>query len=368
MNPLFSIVIPTRCRPETLFFALKSALDQDFSDFEVIVSDNFSNDETTKVINSFKDKRLRYVNTGKRLSMCDNWEFALQHVEGRYAIFIGDDDAIIPGALEKLSKAISETGYADCYMWPTITYWWPIDENPPWVTNIPLELIKNRLKTGIKKSLRVEDNIKGLAFKSIRHGFWRYSQLPMSYHNAISVDIYRQISASAGRVFHSNAPDFITFFEFPVFAKTLVRLPEPASIFGVSGKSNGGSGVAKNGSSVVRTFIEEYGDYKFHHLLPDCMDINHKMYMDPFLVPLELFKDFYKNVPVNYSAMIAFMRRQGFIKRNFVYKNLHDFFSKRRSLINSKFSNTKRLVEFENIYDFVKFLRSELDRWIEIKN
>src|ERR1039458_10222772 len=95
-KPLISVVIPTRERAQTLLFTLQTVLNQASRNFEVIVSDNFSQDPTRTVVQSFADARLRYFNTGRRLSMCDNWDFAFEHVCGEYTIFIGDDDAILP--------------------------------------------------------------------------------------------------------------------------------------------------------------------------------------------------------------------------------------------------------------------------------
>ena len=95
-KPFISVIIPTRERADTLLFAIKTAFDQNSDDYEVIVSDNFSQDNTKEVVESFSDPRLVYVNSGRRLSMCDNYEFGLEHARGEYIIFIGDDDAIMP--------------------------------------------------------------------------------------------------------------------------------------------------------------------------------------------------------------------------------------------------------------------------------
>ncbi len=59
--PRISIVIPTRDRPGTLGFALRTCLDQDFEDFEVVVSDNCSPPATREVVESFADRRIKYV-------------------------------------------------------------------------------------------------------------------------------------------------------------------------------------------------------------------------------------------------------------------------------------------------------------------
>ena len=72
-----SIIIPTRERCDTLKYTLKTCLIQDDGNLDIIVSDNFSQDATKGVVQSFSDKRIQYINPGKRLSMSHHWEFAL---------------------------------------------------------------------------------------------------------------------------------------------------------------------------------------------------------------------------------------------------------------------------------------------------
>jgi glycosyltransferase involved in cell wall biosynthesis len=68
--PLFSIVIPTRNREHLLRYALQSALDQTFEDYEIVVSDNFSDASTYRIVQELADGRVRYVRTDKTLSPC----------------------------------------------------------------------------------------------------------------------------------------------------------------------------------------------------------------------------------------------------------------------------------------------------------
>lgn len=72
-----TVIIPTRERGEVLAHALKTVLAQDYGDLHVLVSDNASTDGTRDIVHGSDDPRIRYVNTGKRLSMSRNWEFAL---------------------------------------------------------------------------------------------------------------------------------------------------------------------------------------------------------------------------------------------------------------------------------------------------
>ncbi|HEX8639024.1 MAG TPA: glycosyltransferase family 2 protein, partial [Pyrinomonadaceae bacterium] len=66
-KPFFSVVIPTRNRAQLLKHAIQSVLDQTFTDFEVIVSNNFSVDNTKEVVNSYADERVRYFEAPRSL-------------------------------------------------------------------------------------------------------------------------------------------------------------------------------------------------------------------------------------------------------------------------------------------------------------
>jgi len=127
VNNYFTIIIPTRERKDTLEYTIKTALAQDYNNFCVIVSDNFSNDGTRELVESIENSRLIYFNTGSRVSMSHNWEFALSKVKHGWVTILGDDDAILPGALNRVNEIINETGLLairsnGCsFRWPNLT-------------------------------------------------------------------------------------------------------------------------------------------------------------------------------------------------------------------------------------------------------
>ena len=61
MNPLFSVIIPTYNRANLLRIAIKSVLDQKFENWELVIVDDGSTDNTKFIIQSFKDSRIKYV-------------------------------------------------------------------------------------------------------------------------------------------------------------------------------------------------------------------------------------------------------------------------------------------------------------------
>jgi len=89
-KPLFSIIIPTRERHQSLPYAIQTVLNQSYDNFELIIMDNFSGEETYQAVSQFQDKRIKYYRSPERLSMSDNWELALSKVQGDYINIIGD--------------------------------------------------------------------------------------------------------------------------------------------------------------------------------------------------------------------------------------------------------------------------------------
>jgi len=94
-RPFFSIVIPTHNRADLLYFAVKSFLQQDFGDFEIIISDNNSTDNTKDIIKKFNDKRIKYSKNVTNIGFIENIKKAILKTKGRYVITHGSDDVIL---------------------------------------------------------------------------------------------------------------------------------------------------------------------------------------------------------------------------------------------------------------------------------
>ena len=108
-TPFISVVIPTRNRGHLVVNAIRSVLWQDFDDFELIVSDNCSADDTAQAIRDTGGERARYVRPDRVLSMPDHWEFALDHARGQFITYLCDDDVWIPGALSRIVEILSRS-------------------------------------------------------------------------------------------------------------------------------------------------------------------------------------------------------------------------------------------------------------------
>lgn len=107
--PLFSFVIPTRNRARYLQFALQSCLEQEFDDYEIIISDNNSSDSTKEVVRRFDNGKVRYFNTEKDVGLTDNFENGITKAKGEYVLMLADDEAYVRSALRQLEYWIGKT-------------------------------------------------------------------------------------------------------------------------------------------------------------------------------------------------------------------------------------------------------------------
>ena len=114
-RPFFSVVIPTT-RPHYLKYSLASVLAQTFGNFEVVIA--FNRDESVPALVDLPDDpRIKVVEAPEFLIMYDNWENGFRHARGQWRMLLGDDDCLIPQALELIARALKETPDAEVMLW-----------------------------------------------------------------------------------------------------------------------------------------------------------------------------------------------------------------------------------------------------------
>jgi glycosyltransferase involved in cell wall biosynthesis len=92
-SPVFSVIIPTFNRAERLWIALKSLEKQSFKDFEVIVCDDGSNDNTKEIADSFRKKlNLTYLNEENSGGPARPRNNGLKIAKGGWICFLDSDD------------------------------------------------------------------------------------------------------------------------------------------------------------------------------------------------------------------------------------------------------------------------------------
>lgn len=109
--PLVSVMISTHNRAGYLREAVASVLAQTFPDFELILCDDASSDETPEVCRELErlDSRVRTLRHEQNVGMVENWNSGLEASGGRYFCKLDDDNRYLETFLEKTVQALQET-------------------------------------------------------------------------------------------------------------------------------------------------------------------------------------------------------------------------------------------------------------------
>ena len=103
----FSALLPTRNRLEYLKFAVDTVRRQDYDDWEIVISDNASDENIGQWVDTLQDGRVKYSRSDQFVPVTDNWNRSLVHSSGDWVIMLGDDDGL-PGLGDRRRKGILE--------------------------------------------------------------------------------------------------------------------------------------------------------------------------------------------------------------------------------------------------------------------
>lgn len=104
-NAFFSIIIPTYNRANFIADTLQSVLEQEFRDFEVLIVDDGSKDNTAEVIRGFNDRRIHYL-PKENAERGAARNYGLARAKGEYVLFLDSDDLLHVNHLAIVHQAI----------------------------------------------------------------------------------------------------------------------------------------------------------------------------------------------------------------------------------------------------------------------
>lgn len=118
----FSVLLPTRNRLFYLKYAVASVLKQDYENWEIIISDNDSQENISGYVKSLNDSRIKYHRTDCFVSVTENWNNAMNQCKGDYVIMLGDDDILLSGYFSTMIKLLAKFNnpnmiYANAYIY-----------------------------------------------------------------------------------------------------------------------------------------------------------------------------------------------------------------------------------------------------------
>lgn len=214
-QPFFSVIIPTKDRPELLRDAISSVLLQNFDDYELIVSDNFNDERTANVVNEFKNnKHLNYIRTDKEMNMPDHWEFATKKAKGIYILILTDRSFLRQGSLRDIYNSISESekDVSVCF-WNHGHY----DEKS--------KILFGEKEQAGTKFLKSKDLIKDFS-QTLSACF-----LPKPCYGCYRRDFAQKIRQNIGRLYLPISPDYTSAFLFLAYSDFVMYIPRTLFFF-----------------------------------------------------------------------------------------------------------------------------------------
>jgi glycosyltransferase involved in cell wall biosynthesis len=109
-TPFFSVVIPVYNRAALIGRALRSCLEQDFADFEIIVVDDGSTDGSVAAIRAVIDPRLTLIEHGCNRGVGPSRNSGMARASGEWIVCLDSDDELLPGALRTINVCAASTG------------------------------------------------------------------------------------------------------------------------------------------------------------------------------------------------------------------------------------------------------------------
>ncbi|WP_235068976.1 glycosyltransferase family 2 protein [Turicibacter sp. TJ11] len=198
---LVSIVTPVYNSEKYIKDTIKSVLSQTYTNWEMLIVDDCSIDETASIIAQFKDPRIRYIKLSHNSGAARARNVALENINGKFIAFLDADDMWKPDKLETQLKFMLDNNYAFTY-----TAYEIIQEGDNKLINVPNKLsysqfMKNTIigtltvmiNTEITGSIRLVDVKKD-------HDSMTWAKLLRSGYTAYglneSLAYYRKVSGS----------------------------------------------------------------------------------------------------------------------------------------------------------------------------
>jgi hypothetical protein len=294
---MFTIVIPTRARPDTLRHALRTVVAQTDGDFEVIVHESGDDPGTAAAMAEFDDPRVRFFKTGEPVLMTENWERALAHVRGDYVLFIGDDDGLLPDACA-VARGILEAHPNEILSWTSASYFWPRYLNPE-IANWLFAASGERLTCTVRPS------------RLLLELFYRFrksaADLPLIYNSFVSRRLIERARGLHGRYFLGSYPDVASGIVNLWLSRDFLHCNRPLSINGASHHSNGHALLRSGNPEMQARAMTSLGEVPVHPTMVRTFDVTLSIANEMLKIKQELFPD--SDPQLSYAQMLEVTAR-----------------------------------------------------------
>ncbi len=218
--PAVSVVVPTYNRSAFLGQAMRSVLAQTFAEFELVVTDNGSTDDTAAVVAAFADPRVRYVRHDHNRGMVPNWNAGIRQASGPYVAVLEDDNWWDPEFLARTVAVLDsqpDVGFVHTAAFLTgpgttlreVYQLWAADQTRPGLEELRDLIRGNKILLSTVVVRRASLDAVGLFDESIRYAAdWEmWMRLALRYSSAYvaaPLAYYRRHDASGTAQIHAT--------------------------------------------------------------------------------------------------------------------------------------------------------------------
>jgi glycosyltransferase involved in cell wall biosynthesis len=307
MTYFFSIIIPTRDRPEFIKESLKYISLQSYKNFEVIVSDNYSAVELSceTYFEQAEIPNSKYIRPLTTMGMVENWNFALSAATGDYLIYLTDKMFLLPNTLYNLNAALSEN-VVDLVSWVDNVFT-PTNGSDYFGPGYYLQS-SSRVETSnsyIEYSPLEELSTKGIATVSRElQDRTTYSRGKICF-GAYSKELILRIINKYERLFYNICPDYTSMILALSEANSAMELKNPGIVHINTNISNGGLAALKDDFALgYLNSLKNPDDLVKSMLIKDLYSSQHNMVSHDYLYLKNKFKLSFQFTEVNWLKHI----------------------------------------------------------------
>ena len=238
-RPLLTVVMPTHARARYAMHAVRSVLAIRSPELQLVVHDTSEDQALAHDMAGIVDSRLRYLHCREPLSMTENHNRAMALADGAYVCLIGDDDSILPEALDAARWALLNRVPAIA---PEVVanYAWPDFRSRAFGAGHAGRLyMKRRFGSIALRNARID--LKAALGRSALGT----DGLPKVYHGLVARDVMERVRERGGAYFFGTSPDVSGAVGIATVIDDYVWIDYPLTLPGASAGSNTGRSATK---------------------------------------------------------------------------------------------------------------------------
>lgn len=266
-----SIVLPVKSYTYTLEDTLKTCLNQNFDEYEIVVSDNsvMGDPQICRLIEKFNSNKIKYYKTPYPLSLAKSFEYAYFRARGEFIFSLGADDAVLPYTLKYISCILDKFPEENILTWDRLLYIWPelTATGQADQFSFPLEVVKDKLEVSyIDTDKSILDTI-----SSINQKISNIYHLPMIYINSgMRKEHIKEMIKLTGKFLDGSSQDVYTGLVNMAIYRRILKINYPLTIAGMSNSSIGLSSVVNGvGLSQYKNLTFEFNNHIKFLNIPD---------------------------------------------------------------------------------------------------